>query len=1251
MHALRQKCRPKHQLLILKCYPKLPKNTTATEEIKPNGSELSYLLYYASARRSKLTKVGTFLEKKTASDVYKGRTPAVMVTLQILAAFLNSSEVGGGKEGFGLFAPYVLRILKEVLGQGGSVDLVDEALPVWTSVCGHQDHATLAGDGEYRALFAGVVKTWAGFATKNVGQRKSMGKLMHLSASDEIKVRKAGLEAMRAVALSEALNSEPGRQMETVVDVVLQNVWADDAAYLVMLDARERDYAKEKEVTTRGRPSMSTVRTKTSEEGDARAAGGTAADADKIAEEEAGLLALRCLKSIYQVENRGQIRMATSCLLAFVAQLGKRSRQSEKGAHSNPWATALVKMVCNWAPVQDRFVVLFTAVETLIRTPIAEDQLEKQLVLSHIIGQVLASNINLIGLSIMDILLGLVQHVLLVLQIGTQSPVLNAGDITSSDEDLKSGSSEKQLQGQNVHMELVKTASPARVQLLAQLRQCIASLATHVYYTDQISDMVSAILLRLKPSPAAAQHPTIVASAIENPDNAAAEVASNSSLRERPNTDGFFSFDTAREIALHAVKDIMAVANKTNTDGSTTHNSVPINVWEGTQWLLRDPCDDVRRAYVDALCTWLQDETSTTDNQLEDGALPRKHRRENSNGNIARRAVSNASARNRGGRKGHSTFLQLLHLAVYEEALQRAEAADADGEFLLLHLTLATLIEKMGINAVRTGLPMIFRLQEDIQRVASPHAKVRLGSLVHGYLHTLVSVYNLRTTFIGTEIENEIARRKEHHIWLADVQFPPVPCSGIHSRPTSSAAMSAAAASTEALKPFDHRTQLVESLADAYTASMASPPTSPPASPSRSFSLPLLSDPSALQTSTYLKPTPTAAAPGSTRNIPSPILDELNSIWSKEALLSALAAGAPKSLSLSGSRTGGFGLSPNNPNSGSRTEMFKPSAHGLSDHRHLLATANTFPMAKSADGSPTRSGSAGNQGGRAGSVRRAATARSTKSRTRGTNNRLHSRSPGAAGGRRASASTQGNGNGIYRPSSTRTNSIAGVGAIGGSRIDELKRALATGSAALGLAGTNALDFSDEDDDVSGDSMVEDEGEYPESSFGDEYVAPPPVTLSTAAAGAGAVVGNGLSTIPDAEVDDAVTPRPIQDGRNPMDSTAGRSGVHGEEGELATETTAQTGLPMLSLPGTFSLSPDSKAASTTSLAGASATTAGVGTSLGAGTSTSAGAESRPTTARSGFGAVGVGKRDLASLLDSVGLEEGEDEDGGRVTPPY
>lgn len=70
MNAIQQKCRPKHQVLVLKCYPRTTKGAV---DVKPNSSELSYLLYYATSRRSKIQKIGAFLEKKTASDVWRLR--------------------------------------------------------------------------------------------------------------------------------------------------------------------------------------------------------------------------------------------------------------------------------------------------------------------------------------------------------------------------------------------------------------------------------------------------------------------------------------------------------------------------------------------------------------------------------------------------------------------------------------------------------------------------------------------------------------------------------------------------------------------------------------------------------------------------------------------------------------------------------------------------------------------------------------------------------------------------------------------------------------------------------------------------------------------------------------------------------------------------------------------------------------------------------------------------------------------------
>jgi hypothetical protein len=133
MNAARQACRPK---------------------------QLSYLLYYASTRRSKLTKVTDFLDKRATSDVWKGRTGNVQVTLQIVTALIEKTP-----RDLSLYSRAVLRILKTVL-EKRDVGMCEETMPVWEALCRHQEPASLAADREYSGLYEEIVNLYAGFARK-----------------------------------------------------------------------------------------------------------------------------------------------------------------------------------------------------------------------------------------------------------------------------------------------------------------------------------------------------------------------------------------------------------------------------------------------------------------------------------------------------------------------------------------------------------------------------------------------------------------------------------------------------------------------------------------------------------------------------------------------------------------------------------------------------------------------------------------------------------------------------------------------------------------------------------------------------------------------------------------------------------------------------------------------------------------------------------------------------------------------------
>lgn len=767
--------------------------------------------------------------------------------------------------------------------KSNDITMVEGSVQTFEALCAHQDPANLAADVNHTRQYEEIVRLYAQFASKEVAPPSKVP----ISWPVAIRFRKAGLLAIKAAASSDSLVSETGRQLSMIIPAILYNVLSENGTYLRTLEEREKELEEqEKDQAFRRRQSVSTVRT-AGTEGDPVAASGTTEDADKLAEEEVGIVALQAFRNIFVGVNRGQLRLATSAVLTFISCNVKIDRHlsTEKGqpSHDNSWPTTILAMICGWAPVQDRYAILVGATETLTLSPIVESELEGQLVLATSINFLLSSAINFIGLSVMDLLIGLISHTLLLLQLaGPDTTVMPQQPQTSpimSEKEFKDPKSSGSLAG-GIVVELVKNPSQLRVQLLATLQKCMASLATHVYYTDQISDMVSAILKRLKPrSPGAPD----IAAAIDDPTGALDAVASSASLQEKSHVNKFFSFETARLTALGAVKDILLVANARRPDGSVPSDSrsaVGVRVWEGTQWLLRDPSGQVRKAYTDALVTWLNLEMKKSDLRvIDDGWKKDKE-------NLARRAVSNASKPERSSKRNKNTFLALLNLAIYENAHQYV---DSEPDLLLLHLLLTTLVNKLGVNSVRSSLPMILRLQEDIQTFENPSSKIRIGSLVHGYLWAVSMALDFETSAVGRTLHAEISRRNDKGLWLSSIRVPPLPLDRIQvpSSHTGPAGVSKEVVQTEALKPFDNREMLVEKIAASYSYTLVSPPSSPPGSPGRSKTFPILAQP----------------GPEPTPQLSSKVKDEMLTEWSKEQCIASNTKDNGSTASVTGSRT------------------------------------------------------------------------------------------------------------------------------------------------------------------------------------------------------------------------------------------------------------------------------------------------------------------------------------------------------------
>lgn len=671
------------------------------------------------------------------------------------------------------------------------------------------------------------------------------------------------MEAIKSIASSDTLSSVAGRQIDVVVPLILENLWTDNESFLDILlqRANMEEKVSNEHLLLKRRNSSVTARTAEGE-GDTNpiALSGSAGDVDKLAEEETGVLAIQTLKQIFVVPNRSQINAATTALLEFIQERINQDETVVKTSNGvdRGWAIKMFGLIARWTPVQERYVILVTAMDRMVRTQLKDETLRQHLVLTAMIGSLLRSDVNLIGLSVMDVLLGLVQHMRRLVQM--------PGDPTG-------GTSSKEID----------TPMSQRKELLGRIQHTMGDLATHVYYNEQIIDMVSALLHRLKPNKSS--------STVNSTPQG--ERTDGDSKSDEQHLEALLNLTVAKLTALRAVKLILKVANpKVKMSGSISLSRypVPIEKWEGTQWLLRDPDGDVRKAYVDALLTWLDRETNKRD-LLAQEDFNRRATLDPGSPNDARRARSTNSYREKPSRKPKSLFLHLLHIAIYDNALQ---FLDYDSDIVLLHVLLTKLVNRMGVNAVRFGLPMIFRLQEDIQEVETPLQKVRLGSLCHGYFWILTEKFDFEASVVGRAIQNEIIRRRTKHFWVEGIQVPAPPLDNIGTPGIASQQprLSAEEAESEALLPFDDRLTLVECICTSYEEGTLSPPGSPPGSPSRTFSQPILGS------------TITASPPREHKQeVPLTFRDAMLFDWSRESAMTAIQA-ASKSASLNGSRTG-----------------------------------------------------------------------------------------------------------------------------------------------------------------------------------------------------------------------------------------------------------------------------------------------------------------------------------------------------------
>lgn len=514
--------RPKHQKLILQCYP-----AGRGTDKKPNPSELSYLLYYVSTRRAKLTKVGLFLDHKAQSDVYRGRSGNVQVTLDILRALIEKCP-----EDLNLFANNVVNILTAVVSSN-DLALSEYAIPVFDIFCLKQDGVLLRGDPLYIKSFQRLVDLYLEIARGTD------------SGPNAIQWKLVGIEAMKSIASSVSVSTPSGQsQLEDIIPILLNSLCLDtDGSILKEL---QRDISNQDSART-GRSSIQLSRS-------------AAANGDNASQKQLLHTAIRALYHFFETTSTDALKKATKTTIDYI--LTNKSPMQ--------WSETLLEIVTKRALVQTRFAVVTELVEYLV--VLSPTDLSRQLTVARLISSLLSSSVNMIGLSVIDVL-----RMLLHAQLQVLKAVAPSG---------------------------LKKGTPSAFDLLLTLKECVIALGSHNYYSGQISDMISEILLKCECYQKSSTSNSAVISKLEVNHVGNGSSNNNTTNNNTPNITAALQNAGNSVNTIFLINGLQTISSILSIKGSGP-SSLSVITWDGTQHLVNHPSFEVRVAYANAMIQFL----------------------------------------------------------------------------------------------------------------------------------------------------------------------------------------------------------------------------------------------------------------------------------------------------------------------------------------------------------------------------------------------------------------------------------------------------------------------------------------------------------------------------------------------------------------------------------------------------------------------------------------------------------------------
>ncbi|KAG7663576.1 EFR3 [[Candida] subhashii] len=423
--SMKKLFRHKHQNLIEQCYP-----PGKAVDKKANPSELSYLLYYASTRRVKLEKVIKYLEERTAHHAKHNRTGNLQVTLQIVKGLIEKCS-----DNLNVFAQQVCGILRIALDTK-DIALCKSAVSTYAVFCEKLEGPLFTGDKIFVVKFTEITKSLISYGKCGSGPNQYEWQMISLVAISHL-----------CKCLGH--NASVSKQFIVMSIPMLAGMIHTNTPEPVILSRLRSNVNVESEDQRLSRiVSSKNYHRNISEQINDNF------ENDELTLDDITEAAFTAMKAFFDTNSTNQVLEATKAVIDYniynIADLDR--------------GVTFLELCISWVPIQLRFIGLTTILITLteVNKGVNEEEYQFQYQYAHHLLGLLSSKVNMIGLSVTDI----IQQLL-----GLQSDIiLKPNRLTKEQGDI----------------------------LTDIYSDCICNLTTHIYYFDQVPDSVQEILVKIE---------------------------------------------------------------------------------------------------------------------------------------------------------------------------------------------------------------------------------------------------------------------------------------------------------------------------------------------------------------------------------------------------------------------------------------------------------------------------------------------------------------------------------------------------------------------------------------------------------------------------------------------------------------------------------------------------------------------------------------------------------------------------------